>query len=58
MPAYDQIDNHACTLKRSLSETSKRTVTSGETCKRENNIPWNDKKMQWLLVNLNLKSGK
>ena len=44
MPAYDQIDNHACTLKSSLSETSKRTVTSGETCKRENNIPCNDKK--------------
>ena len=44
MPAYDQIDNHACTLKSSLGETSKRTVTSGETCKRENSIPWNDKR--------------
>ena len=44
MPAYDQIDNHACTLKSSLGKTSKRTVTSGETCKRENNIPWNDKR--------------
>ena len=33
MPAYDEINNHA-----------HWTVTSEETCKRENNIQWNDKR--------------